>query len=288
MNHGHTRRATAGVALAIGVAATGGIEASAAGAHSAAVPTAPVVKVTVTKHAVKIAGGTTLQPGSKVFDVTAKGQSHTLQIVQLHKGYTAKHLQKDILAGVDAGNNVHAIRRLDRKVTWLGGTSVHQGTTREFGVTLTAGKYLAFDQNGSASTTLKVTGTQQLGAVPTSVTVTGAGRDKWKSPKTLPADGWVKLRNTSSEAHFFALAKVKNNTTAKDVRKYIKSGSSKNPKWLTNPQHHTDSGVFTRNTQVEFHVQMPRGKYLLACFWPSKKNGMSHFAMGMWKLVNLK
>ena len=31
----------------------------------------------------------------------------------------------------------------------------------------------------------------------------------------------------------------------------------------------------------------PRGKYLVACFWPDYITGMPHFFMGMWKLINL-
>jgi hypothetical protein len=288
MNHGQTRRATAGVAVAIGFAAVTGLGTPAAGAYSPAATTAPVVAVTVSNHAVKVSGGTTLQPGPMIFDVTAKGHGHTLQIVRLHKGYSEKRFRKDVKNGVDQGNNVHAIRRLDHRVTWLGGTSAHKDKSRQFGVTLAPGMYLAKALDGKAVAKLTVTGTPQPGAIPTSATVTGTGTDKWKAPKTLPADGWVKLRNTSSEAHFFALAKVKKHTTRKDVRKYIKAGAGHTPAWIARPQRHLDSGVFSRNTDVELHVHLPAGKYLLACFWPSAKNGMPHFAMGMWKLVNLK
>jgi hypothetical protein len=32
---------------------------------------------------------------------------------------------------------------------------------------------------------------------------------------------------------------------------------------------------------------LPRGEYLIACFWPDRLTGMPHAFMGMWKLVQL-
>jgi hypothetical protein len=281
----HTaRRAVALAAAGAGLTAAAGVGTNVAHAGPHAIATAPVVHVTVKAHTIKVAGGTTIQPGRKIFDVKAKGRSHTLQILKLHKGYSAKQLQHDVPRALKKGD-VHAIRRLDHKVTWLGGSASKKNKTSEFAVTLAPGKYFGVDQDGPAFTKLKVAGTPQPGTVPTTATVTGTDKDTWKSPKVLPADGWIKLHNTSDEAHFFALLEVKKSTTKKDVRKFIKSGSG-NPKWALKPN--TDSGLFSRHTNVAFHVQMPTGKYLMACFWPSEKNGMPHFAMGMWKLVHLK
>jgi hypothetical protein len=279
------RVAVAGAAAAtlVGVA---GLYTTAAVAHADSRAAAPVVDVTVTNKAITFSGGSTLQAGTSVFDVTSKGKSHTLQIIELHKGYSIARFKKDIRKGVERGSNVHSIRRLDHKVTWLGGTSAPTGKTREFATTLAAGKYIAFDQNGPAHTKLKVTGSGASGAVPTDATATGTSKDRWKAPKTLPADGWVRLRNTSDESHFFALQGVKESTTRKDVRDYIKAGAQGAPKWIKGT--HVDSGVFSHRTNVAIHVHLPAGKYLLACFWPSKDNGMPHFAMGMWKLVHLK
>jgi hypothetical protein len=35
-------------------------------------------------------------------------------------------------------------------------------------------------------------------------------------------------------------------------------------------------------------LDVPAGKYLLACFWPDDDTGMPHFFMGMWKLVRVR
>jgi len=32
---------------------------------------------------------------------------------------------------------------------------------------------------------------------------------------------------------------------------------------------------------------LPKGKYIIMCFWPSKTDGMPHFSMGMYKLFHL-
>jgi hypothetical protein len=78
---------------------------------------------------------------------------------------------------------------------------------------------------------------------------------------------------------------VKQSTTNKDVRDYAASGSEKPPSWGL-PEA-TGSAVISPGTTQVFHYSLPAGKYLVACFWPSKDTGMPHFAMGMWKLVEL-
>jgi hypothetical protein len=70
------------------------------------------------------------------------------------------------------------------------------------------------------------------------------------------------------------------------VRAFIKSGSHHKPSWQ---RHSTvSSGVFSPGTKTQLHLRLPRGKYLLLCYWPSKKTGMPHYTMGMWKLVHLR
>lgn len=286
MTHRLARLTTAAVAIAVSLVAMSGGGATRAGARATPVPTAPVVKVTVAHRAITFHSGTRLHPGAKIFDVTAKGpQVHTLQILRLHKGYSFKQLRNDIHNGIDQGNP-RAMRRLDRRVTWLGGARSEKHKTAEFGVTLRAGRYYAIDTHGPASAKLKVAGATQVGAIPTAATVTGTSNDRWTSPKALPANGWIRLRNTSNEAHFLTVQQVRPSTTAKDVRKYVKSGSTKKPPWVRHRP--TATGVFSRHTKVEFHLHRPAGKYLLACFWNSDKTGTPHFQMGMWKLVNLK
>ena len=34
-------------------------------------------------------------------------------------------------------------------------------------------------------------------------------------------------------------------------------------------------------------VDLPRGEYLLQCFWPDRMDGAPHFFHGMWQLVQL-
>lgn len=155
---------------------------------------------------------------------------------------------------------------------------------------LPAGRYLVVDQDGPASTRLTVAGKTRTGSLPVEATVTGTSTHRWLSPKTLPANGWIRLRNTSDEAHVLVVQKVKRSTTNAQVRRFIHravtSGAHTAPPWQLKPS--TDSGLFSRRTNVDLHLDLPDGKYLVMCFWPSKDTGMPHFAMGMWKLVNLR
>jgi hypothetical protein len=274
-------------------AATGAVAAHprAAGADPAVRSAAPaaVVVTTITKKSITFSSGSQVPAGRTIFNVVAKIKhgDHTFQIVQLHSGYTKAQFEQDVQAGVQANKpDLQAVARLDHRVTWLGGATSRHGSTRQFGVALSPGTYYGFDQSGPAITKFTVAGpTPRRAPFSRDATATGTGEDTWVMPKVLPADGWIKLRDTSTEPHFFAITAVKKSTTNKQVRAYTKNPQG-SPPWAL--KAHTDSGVFSRHTNVALHVQLPKGKYLVACFWPSIDNGMPHFFMGMWKLVHLR
>lgn len=81
------------------------------------------------------------------------------------------------------------------------------------------------------------------------------------------------------------LQQVKPSTTNKQVRRFIKSGSQRNPKWALKAS--TGAGVVSPGKSQLLDYDLPAGKYFLACFWPDYFTGNPHFMMGMWKLVRL-
>lgn len=275
------------IASIAGAAAITGVgTGNAASAHPSISDPAPVISVHEAHNTFTVAPSKTFEAGRVTFAFTAAQHEHTMQLAKLHKGYSPSDLSRDISAGLEKGN-LAAMRRLDHRVTWLGGATSRGGKTGFFNTAVPAGTIWAFDQDGNGSAKFTVTSPKLTRASePSSVVVRATQSHRWVAPRVLPANGWIKLRNTADQPHFLAMVEVKPGTTGRDVRKYIKSGSQKNPPWALKPG--TDSGVFSPGTTTEFQLDLPAGKYLLACFWTDYKTGMPHFNMGMWKLVHLK
>jgi hypothetical protein len=293
MHISRSRAAVIATAVGASVAATTGFGWVGASAQPRVHSSAPavVIPVTIKKHVIVLASGNNIQAGRTIFNVTThiKHGAHTLQLLRLHAGYTATDLQRDLTEGIESDNpNLKAVRRLDHRVTWLGGATSTHGSTEQFGAALRPGNYLMLDLSpGGAVAQVKVFGPRARRAhFGRDATVIGTRHDSWRMPKVLSTDSWIRLRNTSDEAHFFSISKVKKSTDGHKIRRFIKHGGRGNPSWLEKPS--TQSGVFSHHTNVAYHLQLPRGKYLVACYWPSDETGMPHFAMGMWKLIHLR
>jgi hypothetical protein len=280
-------RAVAVGAAAIAVAAgSAAFTTTSAGAHPAAKKPALVIHAKVTKKTVKL-DRDAVRAGRITFQVNAPTGDHTLQVAQLHDGYTPDQLGPDADAGLNKGD-LDAINRLDTNVTWLGGVEVRGGKSGEFTVVLKRGQYFIADQNGNGAALLTVKGTavkRQSAAV--TGTFTAVDGSRWDAPKSVQHHAWIRLKNTADQPHFMVLNEVKKSTTKKDVKDYFNSGGEGQPPFAL--KHFTSSGVFSPGANVTFHLQhVPAGKYLLMCFWPDNKTGMPHAAMGMWRFITLK
>lgn len=280
------RRATTAIAAGAVLIGVGATTIAVAQPSDTTTTAAPVITVTQAKGQLTVSPGTTVQPGRVTIEYTAVKGDHTLQAAAIANGYTSKQFGKDVDMGLNKGN-LKAVRRLDSKVAWLGGTESIAGKTGSFTTVLAPGTVFLFDQNSEVRTTLTVTGDTRTGAAPeAAATAIVTKKLHWNTPATLPRDGWINLRNNSTEPHLFVLQRVKESTTPKKVRAFIKKGAQGEPPWGLKAT--VESGVFSPGTQTQLHVHLPAGKYILICFWPSKKNGMPHFMMGMWKLLHLK
>jgi hypothetical protein len=103
------------------------------------------------------------------------------------------------------------------------------------------------------------------------------------SSNTIPATGWTRVWNQSDQPHFVVFQRVKADTTARQVRRYFDSMSQSQPSWAL--RANVSTGVLSPYRGETFHYSLPRGKYLIACFWPDDDTGMPHAFMGMWKLI---
>jgi hypothetical protein len=246
----------------------------------------PTVVVHMSESGIHLSVGHRLHAGRVLFRVRTHDGGHDLQLARLHTGYTLSDADRDFRAAFQNGD-VHAIRRLDRNITFLGGASTRPGHPGAFAVNLHAARLVVFDQDSSALTRLRVFGTPpRRPIVAASSQVTAFSYGFGVSKQTLPPSGWTRVRNISDQPHFVVLQHVKNRTTHRMVARFLKSGAHRNPSWGL--KAHTSVGVMSPNRGEVFHYTLPDGKYLMACFWPDDDTGMPHIYMGMWRLIQLR
>ncbi|MFY9913971.1 MAG: hypothetical protein WAK18_04830 [Nocardioidaceae bacterium] len=245
----------------------------------------PTVVAHMSKAAIHLSVGHRVHAGRTIFTVKTRKGTHTLQLLRLHKGYTMQQAGADINKAF--GGDLAAIRRVDHRITFLGGASARPGRPGEFAVNLRAAKLVLLDQNSNAATNLKVFGkTPSRPQIPVSSGITTFSYGFGSSMPPLPRSGWTRVSNRSDQPHFVIFQRVADNTTNRMVRRFVKSGPHGNPPWVL--KVNTNVGVISPKVSVVFHYSLPAGKYLLACFWPDDDSGMPHFNMGMWKLITLK
>jgi hypothetical protein len=283
-------RATSAAAVtAAAVLSISGLSATTAAAHATA-PAAgkashvPTVVAHMSKSTIHLSVGHTVHAGRVQFHVVSSEGGHTLQVVRLHKGYTLKQAKTDVNKAF--GGDLDAIRRVDHKMTWMGGAPARVDHPGDFSINLRAGHLILIDQNNPTFFRLHVFGTAPARPrIPTTGSIT-AFTYGFGTSAALPASGWMRIGNVSDQPHFVVMQRVKDGTTPKMVRRTLKHGLRGNPAWAL--KANTSTGVISPHRTQALSTSLPRGKYLLACFWPDDETGMPHILMGMWKLVWLK
>lgn len=273
----------AAAVTAASLGATAILGASAAGASErAGIPT-----VTVHVGGGKIgfvSGNSTLHAGRIHFRVITGSGSHVLQVLRLHHGYTLQDAGQDF--GPAFSGNTAAIGRLDDNVTWRGGAQARPDKPGSFVVTLRAGHFYLIDQTSNAApkpfTVVGNVTPRPNFPHQSKITAFTYGFDS--SPLTIPAKGTTYFFNQADQPHFLEMQRVKDGTTAADVRAYLKHPAGPPPFGL---RAGTGAGVLSPGTGQMLSYNLPAGEYLLACFWPDRFTGMPHFFMGMWKLIHL-
>lgn len=258
---------------------------SAGAPATAAVRTVPTVAVHMSDSAIRLSVGHRLRAGRVIFRVTSRQGNHNLQLLRLHRGYSLRQAGQDF--GAAFGGNLRAIHRIDNNITFLGGASVTPDKPGKFSVKLHAGRLIAIDQNSNAFTRLRVWGTApSRPVVRARAGITAFSYGFGTTRAALPRSGWTRVNNRSDQPHFIVMQRVKMSTTGRQVRRFIRSGARGNPPWGLKVNRST--GVISPNRGQVWHLDVPAGKYLLACFWPDDDTGMPHFFMGMWKLVRVR
>jgi hypothetical protein len=248
-------------------------------------PHVPTVVVHMSKSAIHVSVGHTVHSGRVHFHVVSTEGGHSLQVLRLHKGYTLKQARSDVNKAFRG--DLDAIRRVDHRITWMGGAPARVDRAGDFAVNLPHGDLLLIDQNHPTFFRLHAFGTPpDRPRIPTTSSITAFTYGFGTSPATLPASGWTHVGNVSDQPHFVVMQRVKDSTTPRMVRKFLKHGLRGNPPWVL--KANTSTGVISPHRTMALSYNLPAGKYLLACFWPDDDTGMPHILMGMWKLVSLE
>jgi len=294
-----TRYRAAATALLLtataGLAATGGA-ADASGTHHTGDRAAKTLTITIKSkgHSLKLSDSR-FRPGNTIFKILPHGKGGDMQVVRLKAGYGLAQANQDV--GAAFGGDLAAIKRVDTKIVWYGGNSMSPkgGDPTYWGVKIDKpGKYYVLNIDSNALTTFKAKGATQKRSLPKSdgwlnmaTTNNGAG-NKFKVGKNHPKHGWMKTTNHALEPHFAELNHVKRNTTPQDVSNYFNDPNAPQvPPFAAKDGSFASSGILSPGKTMVWSYGVTKGKYLVACFWPSKETGMPHAFMGMWKLFDL-
>lgn len=236
-----------------------------------------------------------IRPGVHRFVVRSARQA-SFQLVRLHKGYTGRDLARDVNAGLNDpnGTDVQALRRFERHVTLLGGVATAPGHPSRMWVNLKPGRYAAADTNARVTRPgqlhhFRVVGPRVAGALPAGKRITAIHETDWAArPKTIPTRGVLRFVNRSEDNHFIAMARLLPGKTVADFKAWIDGGAQTAPP-IDDSAPGIDTGVVSPRHRMAFHYHLPRGHYILTCFWPdADMGGMPHAFMGMYRQLDVR
>ena len=281
----------AATSLALVGAATLTAAPTAAPAQSAATTTPVAVSIS-SKRVVTMP--TTIQPGVNTFKVTsAAKQGSGFQLVKPAPGYTASEASRDIDKGLEQGN-IKALKRFEANVTLLGGMAArrhhrHPRRRSRPGQLLGVGhqhqrpgEVLRLHRRGCRDGQRDAGGRDDQGK---------AGDDVGHEPASIPHKGLLTFKNAASNNHFIEMGKLKKGYTYKDFKKWFASAQQGPPQGPSpvNFDIGLGSGVVSPGYSATFNYNLPKGDYVMLCFWPdASMGGMPHAFMGMHRVITLK
>jgi hypothetical protein len=278
-----------------GMAATGGAAEASGTHHTSDRAGAKTLTITIKTKAGQIhLSDAKFRPGKTVFKVKPHGKGGDLQVLRLRKGYSVGQAFADV--GAAFGGDVKAVRRVDRNIVFYGGTVMAPkgGDPTFWGVKIDKpGTYYVVNVDSNALTTFKVKGTMQKRHLPkpdgwiNAVSINNGAGNAFRVGKHNPKSGWMSTANKAKEPHFVDLGHVKKSTTKRQVRKFFMKGAQSAPRFMAKDGAFMSTGIISPGKTFVWSYDLPRGKYLVDCFWPSKADGMPHALMGMWKLTHL-
>lgn len=221
---------------------------------------------------------TKFRPGVTEFRVRATAHRGS-SVAIVESDNLQKAFKKIGIATAGGPGSADAMKAFDRLVTVYGGGA--EGAVWQ--VRLSKGSYYALDTKTNQLTTFTIKGDPRGAQMATPDVKVHTTKDNHFETSGPLAGPWVQFTNGSKEIHFFEASRVTKDTTARDVRKAMKSN---------------DGGDFFLKGGFFFEIQSPgittvhkqdvhSGRYLVMCWMPSEQqDGTPHAMMGMWLLVN--
>ncbi len=222
-------------------------------------------------------------PGVTTFKITTTRRQAGLQLVAFAPGYTVEQATLDVENGLDK-NRIKALKRFEANTTLLGGASASRDKAGKLAVDLEPGTYYAVDSNktGSPWLQLSVGGVDTGASMKVDATLTAVDSTKWaKRPAAIPRNGWLRFRNRADQNHFVIMVKLLPGKTLDDFAAFLEKESGPPP---VDFRSGLDSGVLSPGHDMAMKYRLPKGNYVLTCFWPdASMGGMPHAFMGMYR-----
>jgi hypothetical protein len=282
--------ATALLLTATAALAAPGGAADAAGTHHASAKARSLTVTIASTRKGPAVSTNVLRPGFTTFKVVHKsGKAAGIEVLRLRKGYSLNHLLKDLPKVAGETVSVKAVRRVDKNVIFYGGADVSKKVpSTRFAVDVDhAGKYYVVSVFTGQVTSFRAKGTHQRRTHPSADgQVNAAKGNVWKVKGTLPHQGWMKTTNNALEPHFVEFDAVLASASDQDVADWFADPSSGPPPFdNTKPSFSTE--VVSPGHTVYWKYAGTAGRHVIACFFPSKMNGVPHAFMGMIKVTTL-
>lgn len=238
---------------------------------------------------------TTLTPGLNTFSVTSTKQSD-FQLAVRAPGYSKRELSSDVNAAFGK-NNLKALKRFEKNTTLLGGVGSTPDETGVMTVAVPAapaGRLMAVDAAGAFKAgrilDLTVEGDDPGATAAFDATLRAKDETTWvRRPREIPQEGTLRFVNGAAQNHFVAMVKLRRGKDFSDWKAWVRKISNNKPaKPPVKFAVGLESGVVSPSHEMTFDYSLPRGKYVLTCFWPdASMGGMPHAFMGMSRAIKV-
>jgi hypothetical protein len=233
-----------------------------------------------------------IRPGVHRFVVSSFREA-SFQLVRPRAGYTKHEAARDVNKGLNQGN-VKVLKRFERNITLVGGVATSRNHDAVMWVNLPRGTYWAVDTDTSTTLasqlrTVRVRGHRTAGSAPHGTVIRAVRDTSWAThPASMRHQGLMTFRNASHDNHFVILAKLAPGKTLSDFKAWVDQAKQgqQSPPPLTSTE--LDTGVVSPGHAMTMRYSLPRGNYVLMCFWPdADMGGMPHVFMGMYRGMKL-
>jgi len=267
-------------------ALTGGT-AGAAGPAAARETAAGMVPVSIGAGSV-VTMPSVIAPGVTTFKITTTRRTSSFQVLALAPGYTVEQAETDVENGLEKGR-LKALKRFEANTTLLGGTTASSEKAGKLAVDLDPGSYYALDTNKNDAPwfPFTVSGVDSGATMPAGATLRAIDSTTWaKRPAAIPRSGWLRFKNRADQNHFISIMKLLPGKTVADFAAFLEEESGPPP---VDFRVSLDSGVLSPGHDMAMKYRLPRGRYVLVCFWPdASMHGMPHAFMGMYRGVRVR